>query len=358
MRYFRKRQIVALLLSAVMVFSLTGCGSSESTGSVSGSASSEKATLVVCTWGGDLENALKKAAEGFEAANNCTIQWESAPDYSKVKSMVDSGDVQWDVMTCDADFAYRGGSQNLLEAVDYSVVSKEGIEDNCSEYGVPAYTWASVISYNSSKYTEETAPQTWADFWDTSKYPGERAFYKYPYQTIEEALLADGVAIEDVYPIDIDRAFASLDKIRDSVNTWWESGAQPAQILSSGQADLVAGWAGRINSAKAEGASVDIVMNQAVVVTDQWVVPRGTKNKELAMKFLGFITSAESGKVFSENITYGPANENAYDLLDQSIIDSLPSAPKYKDQVLIYNAEYWAEHYDEINEKMQSWLLG
>lgn len=98
-------------------------------------------------------------------------------------------------------------------------------------------------------------------------------------------------------------------------------------------------------------------MNQAIIVTDSWVVPKGTKHKELAMKFLNFITRAEAGKTFSENITYGPANEKAYDLLDQSIIDTLPSAPKYKDMVATYDPEYWAENYDAVNEKFQAWLL-
>ena len=71
----------------------------------------------------------------------------------------------------------------------------------------------------------------------------------------------------------------------------------------------------------------------------------------------GFEPPEEDGKTFSENITYGPANEKAYDLLDQSIIDTLPSAPKYKDMVATYNPEYWAENYDAVNEKFQAWLL-
>lgn len=350
-----KSKWIAIVMTLIMVVSLTACGSSGDGSQSSGSGGKE--TLVVVTWGGELETALKKAAEGFEEANNCTLQWESAPDYSKVKAMVDAGDVQWDVMSCDSDFAFRGGKQGLLEKMDYNVIDKDGIEEYCSDYGIPAYTWANVIAYNSAKYTAETAPQTWAEFWNTDKFPGERSFYKFPYQTLEVALLADGVSKDELYPLDVDRALKSLDKIKDKVSTWWESGAQPQQMLSSGQVDLISAWAGRINSAKAEGSQVDIVMNQAIIVTDSWVVPKGTKHKELAMKFLNFITRAEAGKTFSENITYGPANEKAYDLLDQSIIDTLPSAPKYKDMVATYNPEYWAENYDAVNEKFQAWLL-
>ena len=266
-------------MTLIMVVSLTACGSSGDGSQSSGSGGKE--TLVVVTWGGELETALKKAAEGFEEANNCTLQWESAPDYSKVKAMVDAGDVQWDVMSCDSDFAFRGGKQGLLEKMDYNVIDKDGIEEYCSDYGIPAYTWANVIAYNSAKYTAETAPQTWAEFWDTDKFPGERSFYKFPYQTLEVALLADGVSKDELYPLDVDRALKSLDKIKDKVSTWWESGAQPQQMLSSGQVDLISAWAGRINSAKAEGSQVDIVMNQAIIVTDSWVVPKGTKHKEL-----------------------------------------------------------------------------
>lgn len=179
------KRVISVFMILVMLVSLAGCG---------GAKEDTDNTLVVVTWGGDLETALKKAAEGFEKENNCTIQWESATDYAKLKSMVDSGDVQWDVVTCDADFAYRGGSQGLLEEMDYDVISKDGIEDSCSTYGVPSYTWANVIAYNSSKYQADTAPQSWAEFWDTSKFPGERTFYKSPYETLEVALLADGVA--------------------------------------------------------------------------------------------------------------------------------------------------------------------
>ena len=106
-----KSKWIAIVMTLIMVVSLTACGSSGDGSQSSGSGGKE--TLVVVTWGGELETALKKAAEGFEEANNCTLQWESAPDYSKVKAMVDAGDVQWDVMSCDSDFAFRGGKQGF-----------------------------------------------------------------------------------------------------------------------------------------------------------------------------------------------------------------------------------------------------
>jgi putative spermidine/putrescine transport system substrate-binding protein len=378
MKKFKKA--AALIVALCVAASLAGCagasppsaaesqtpGSSAAASSpaateapaASPAASGEKQTLVVVTWGGALEDAIKASLEGFEAANNCTIQWETPTDYAKVKSMVETGNVQWDVITCDPDFIPRGGSQGLLEEIDYSIVDKTGIDPNyISQYGVGAYTWATVIGYNTDIYTKDTAPKTWADFWDTAKFKGNRAMYKSPYQTMEIALLADGVKKEALYPLDVDRALKSLDKIKGSVKVLWESGAQPQQLMASKEVDLAEAWAGRITAAKAEGAAVDIVYNEAVVTTDQWGVVKGTKHKDLAMKFLNAVTRAEAQAKFSKKVPYGPVNLDAYKLLDQSVIDSIPSAPKYAEQVVNFDMDYWAKNYDAVNEKFQSWLL-
>ena len=44
--------------------------------------------------------------------------------------------------------------------------------------------------------------------------------------------MAAGVPPDKVYPIDIDKAFASYDKIKGDVVKWWETGAVPAQMLT------------------------------------------------------------------------------------------------------------------------------
>lgn len=353
MKNFKK--LISILFIIILTISMAACSTSKS--DLVSNSTSAKEQLVVVTWGGALEEALKLSIKDFEKENNCEIVWETSPDYAKLKSMVESGDIQWDVVTVDPDFIYRGADQDLLESMDYSIIDKTGIENNCSDYGTGAYVWATVIGYDTDKYSEDTAPTTWADFWDTDSFPGERTLYKSPLATLELALLADGVDKDDIYPLDVDRAFESLDKIKDSISTWWESGAQPAQMLSSKQVSMAQAWAGRITAVQEEGASVDFTSNEGIITTDQWAVPKGTKHRELAMKFINAITRAEAGKTFSENVSYGPVNTEAYDLLSEEILATLPSSPEYEDQVLYYNAEYWAEHYDEINEKFQNWLL-
>ena len=58
----------------------------------------------------------------------------------------------------------------------------------------------------------------------------------------EFALLADGVTVDDLYPLDVERAFASLGRIYDNVAIWYEDGKLPIEMTNAGQAGMAAGW--------------------------------------------------------------------------------------------------------------------
>ena len=74
-------------------------------------------------------------------------------------------------------------------------------------------TYGVVLGYNTDA-TAGQVPEGWADFFDTAKFPGKRGFWDYSAGGIFEfALLADGVAPADLYPLDLERATAKLDTI-------------------------------------------------------------------------------------------------------------------------------------------------
>lgn len=354
MKKFLSLMLVLAMFTTVI---FTGCSSSNSNTDTPDETSdnSDVEELVVCTWGGALETALKHAAEGFEKEYNCKITWDSYTDYSKIQTMVDSGNVYWDVCTLDAYWTYSGA--DYLEKIDYDIVDKTGIEDYCYENAVASYTWATVIAYDSTLYNSETCPQNWADFFNTEKYPGSRTFYKNAMYLFELALLADGVSEDELYPIDIDRALAKLDEVKDDVSVWWESGSEPAQLLSSKEVALADAWAGRIQDAKKEGADVDMTFNQSLIITDDWGVIKGTKHKDLAMEFINYMTRPEQQATFSSEVPYGPVNSNAYDLLDEETIASIPASEQYEDIVVKFDPEWWAENYDKADSAFQEWLL-
>ena len=122
------------------------------------------------------------------------------------------------------------------------------------------------------------------------KFPGKRGLRKSAKYTLEFALLADGVPTSDVYkvlatPAGVDRAFAKLDKLKANIQ-WWEAGAQPPQLLASGDLVMSAAYNGRISAAQVEGKNLKVVWNGSIYDVDSWAIPKGSPNKAEALKFM------------------------------------------------------------------------
>ncbi|WP_446897944.1 ABC transporter substrate-binding protein [Clostridium sp. LBM24168] len=349
-----KKRVLSLLGIILILFGFSGCGSS------SKSSGSNDKQLVIVDWGGAYSDARKKANyESFEKKYGVKIVVVNPTDYGKLKAMVQSGNVEWDVVNVDSDFSVRGGKQGLLEKLDYNVIKKDGIDSKfVNDYGIGSDTFDVSIGYNTNKFSKDNHPKTWAEFWDMNKFPGARSMWKYPLATLESALLADGVKPENLYPLDLDRAFKSLDKIKKDVKIWWTTGAQPPQALASGDVTAAAAWNGRIVTAKRQGSPEDVEYNQALVCGDSWVVPKGAKHKELAMKFIAYVSTPEQQAEFSKVIDYAPTNSKALDLLSEDRKKSIgrSKADDEKQQIVI-DINWWADNYDSVDQRFQKWLI-
>jgi putative spermidine/putrescine transport system substrate-binding protein len=346
---------IKVILIFLLIFIFSGCSNTNKTSSLGNNKE-----LVVVSWGGTIQDAQRKSFfEPFEKKYGVKIKEVSPPDYGKLKAMVNNGKVEWDVVDGDSDFAVRGGKQNLLEPLDFSVIDKTNlIPSLTTKYSVGAEIYTYTIAYNTKSYPTGKQPKTWNEFWDVQKYPGARALWKWPVGTLEIALLADGVVPKSLYPLDLDRAFKSLDKIKKNVNVWWTTGAQSAQLLSDKEVDLEAAWNGRIQAAKRQGANVDVEFNQALLLGDSWFVPKGAPHKDLAMKFIAFVTSAERQAEFVKLYPYyGPVNTKAYDLLDEEVKKALCNSPDKLKNEIEGNETWWGDNFDRVNERFQKWLL-
>lgn len=199
----------------------------------------------------------------------------------------------------------------------------------------------------------DAKPAALADLFDTAKFPGKCTFYKWSAPgVIEVALLADGVAPDALYPLDLDRAFAKLDTIKGDI-IWWSGGAQSQQLLASGEAPIGFFWNGRLAALATDGQDVGISWDQNITAADALVIPKGAPNKDAAMKFIAQATSAEGQAEFAKLSGYAPINLGSADLMDPAVRATLPDA-QTAPQI---NADmaYWAEHRDEIGTRWYAW---
>lgn len=317
-----------------------------------GAASAQE--MVFTSWGGTTQDAQTEAwAEPFAAENGITVVQDGPTDYGKLRAMVEAGAVTWDVVDVEYDYGLQAGTQGLLEPLDFNIIDRDVIDPRfASDYAVGSFYFSFVLGYNPQNFPD-AQPATLADLFDTERFPGKRTFYQWAAPgVVEAALLADGVAPEDLYPLDLDRAFAKLDTIKDDI-IWWSGGAQSQQLLASGEAPIGFFWNGRLAALEADGLDVGIVWDQNVTAADALVVPKGAPNREAAMRFIAEATSAEGQAQFAALSGYAPINLGSADLMDPEIRATLPDA-QTASQI---NADlaYWAEHRDEIGSRWYEW---
>jgi putative spermidine/putrescine transport system substrate-binding protein len=326
-----------------------------------GIAQAQPAKLTVISFGGATKAAQDAAYfRPFERSGAAqVVAGEYNGELSKVKAMVDIGQVSWDVVEVESPELLRGCEEGLFEPIDPALLGDAAsfMPGTLSECGVASYVWSMVLAYDAGKLA--AAPTSWADFWDLKRFPGKRGLRKGAKYTLEAALLADGVKREDLYsvlatPEGVTRAFAKLDQIKPHIQ-WWEAGAQPPQWLAAGDVVMSAAYNGRIAAAQKEGSALAIVWNGNLYDPDHWAIVRGSPNKALAERFIAFASQAETQKQFSSQIPYGPVRPDALAQLPAATQAQLPTAPANLAEAQLVDAEFWVNHGEELEERFNAW---
>lgn len=317
--------------------------------------------LTVISFGGTNKDAQDKAFyKPFMAAGKGTIEsGEYNGEMARLRAMVETGQISWDIVEVEGPELLRGCNEGLLEPLDWKKLGdpSQFVKGSVSECGAGIFVWSTVLTYNANKLKQ--APTSWADFWDVQKFPGKRALRKSAKFTLEIALLADGVKREDLYkvlatPAGVDRAFKKLGQIKSNIQ-WWESGAQPLQWLVSGDVVMTSAYNGRVAVAQKEKPGINIVWKDSIYDLDSWAIVKGSKHKALAEQFIAFANQPENQKVFAENIAYGPTNIKTNELLPAAIRSNLPTAPENLEQSLAVDTEFWIDHGEELEQRFNSW---
>ena len=319
------------------------------------------AEVVYATWGGSWADAMRKAwFEPFTAQTGIKVRTIDGPDYGKIRAMVRANNTEWDVAEVNPDFQWIGPKEGLVEKLDFSIIPTDQLVKGpnlLTDYSLPEAFWSRVIAYNTNKFSRENHPKDFAEFWDTVRFPGKRVLYsKANGGAFEAALLADGVTVDKLYPLDTDRALKKLDKIKDDV-LWYETNAQAVQYLQDqrGMLGLVAD--GRVKFIKDQGAPVEIEYAQSQLTWTSYVVIKGAPNKTNAMKLLAFMTSVDGQKAIGMAYTYGLVAPKAYDLLPPGRAELLSNGPQQQGKTVLMNEKWWGENLATAQEKMDAWRL-
>ena len=212
-------------------------------------------TMTFVGFGGDPQKVQMNILEEFKKTSGADLRGDAPSGVAKIKAQVESGNVSWDVANIDSVEA--AANCDVLMAPDTDIIDASALPEGLElgKCGVPGDITGNVLAYNVDKFGKK-APSSWADFFDTARFPGKRGMDgSNPAGVFEAALLADGVAPKDLYPLDTKRALAKLDTIKDQL-VYWTSGAEQQQMIESGQVDMGFMWSGRVFERDGDGCKL------------------------------------------------------------------------------------------------------
>lgn len=284
-----------------------------------------------------------------------------------IRRQVRSWNVHWDVVDLELFDAIRACEEGLLETIDPDLLPpapdgtparKDFISVSLMPCGVGNVVGSTVVAYNHE--TLPGRPESIADFFDLSAFPGKRGMRRTPQGNLEWALAADGVPRDEIYAVlstseGLDRAFAMLSRIKPFIQ-WWRTGQEAVRFLETGEVAMTAVYSGRIHDAVARGQPLSILWDNQVWFYDVWGIPRHGRRTELAQDFIRFATSTESLAAQANYIPYGPTRASSMPLIDAAVRERLPTSDKHLQAAIELDAQWWSDNLDVVNRRFERWL--
>lgn len=319
-------------------------------------------TLVVNTSGGTFWDAYAKAhIKNFERDCGVKVQTVvSTHNFPQLRAYVKAHNVPYDVSYTGSPWEFdQGIREKLFHTLpkDFWTPSADKLlPGSYNEYGTWLSSYSEVLVYGTKAFKQ--APQSWADIWDTQRFPGARTLYDHPFMIVI-ALLADGMPANQIYPITDDklrRAFAKLDKIRPQVRSFWATGDEPIQGINRGDFTIGVAQSARVVAGKASGYPVDLSWNQNVLSNAWLFIPEGAAHPVAAEAFLNYVNNPEHQAIFANATGYGGGAKDTEKFMKPADRANLTTAKANLDQAVMIDNGWWQANGARVQTLWREWV--
>ncbi|WP_250511643.1 ABC transporter substrate-binding protein [Caballeronia sp. GACF4] len=312
-----------------------------------------KSISVTC-WGGAYEAAVRASfAEPFAKETGIAVNLVNSADLARMKVQIESKNVSWDVFDSIGPQIVAGSRQGMWEKLDPAIVKTDGLITKTGADFVGTYSYAGGIGFDPKRGSKH--PTTYAEFWDVKAFPGRRGLRPRVSENLEMALLADGVAPDKLYPLDVERAFAAMDRIKPGVRKWIETTPETVTLIASNELDFTYTYLSRVLPAQRAGTSVQMSMKQTLNSLEYLAVPKYGKNTQAAMQYVAFCLRPDRQAAFCEMVEFAPNAVQAMPLVSAAAKARMPDM--HDPNSVIINDTWWGDHYDALQNRFTTWML-
>jgi spermidine/putrescine transport system substrate-binding protein len=189
-------------------------------------------------------------------------------------------------------------------------------------FSVP-YQWGITgIGYSQSQV--RPPPARWADLFEPGwiePYKNRISMLNDIREVIAAALVASGHSPDTTDPQHLAQAQALLLRQKPFLAKYDSESCEDS--LASGETVLAQGWSGEIAMAQAQTPDIAFVVpaEGAFVFVDNWAIPKGARQKDLAEDFIDFVLRPEVSAMIVNHARYASVNEAATPLIKPEILN-------------------------------------
>jgi putative spermidine/putrescine transport system substrate-binding protein len=344
----------AAVFGGAAIASVAGCSSSGGSG---GAAKN----VVYAGFGGTYDQNVKKYMfTPFTKQTGITVTMTAdAPDpIAPIQAQVNSGHPEWDFMILNTATLAESIRDNLVQKVDYSKIPNAknlAVSGYRNPYGPSLWVFSSNICWNTNAVKQPL--NGWADFWNLKDFPGKRCLPNNdPLKTLSAALLADGVEPAKLFPLDVDRALASLDRIRSST-VFLDINTETNQLA---QQDIVIALQNitRIKLAIKDKIPLAYNWKQYLCDVSTYGLLRGAAHADNFYSLTNFVLSDAVQSIQPSEFGYTPATTTAIAKVPASLASGLPASAVTGPEAIHLSAFAvdWAAEGEQATTAFTNWL--
>ena len=351
------KKIISVFLSVFIILSialLPGCGKKYD------------GEIIVYNWGGPYmaegSNDSIDINEMFEEKYNIKVKYRTYDSNEAMYAKIKNGGADYDIIIPSDYMVARLIEEGLVEKLDFNNIPlfesnvmdsfKNPNYDPTNEYSVP-YAWGTVgIIYNKSVVKEEV--KSWDILWD-EKYADNILMFNNSRDAFAVAQTMLGYSQNTTDKAEIKAAADKLSEQKKVVQGYYIDEIYDKMI--NGDAVLATYYAGDALVMMEENEDLAFAFPEEGTnrFVDAVCIPKGSKNKENAEKYINFLLEAEIALANSDVTGYCTPNSAAFDLLDE---ETKNNKIMYPSDAYLSKCESFIHLPSEINTYVQDLWIG
>ena len=333
--------LVIMSLILVIGFISTGCGDN-------------RPVINVYNWGDYIDPSVIK---DFQKEFNVKVNYDTFATNEDMYVSIKKGGTSYDVAFPSDYMIERMIEENMLEKINKdNVPNISNIEDRFlyldfdpnNDYSVP-YMWGTVgIIYNKEMVDDKV--DSWDILWN-EKYKGQILMLDSQRDSIAVALKKLGYSMNSRDTNELEQAKEELIKQKPLVYAY--VGDEVKDIMVGEEAALAVVWSGDAVAMIRENENLEYVIPKegTNLWFDNMIIPKTSKNKEIAEQFINFMQRPEIAAKNTDYVGYSTPNYKAKELLPEDIVNSkvaYPTEEEMGDVEIFKDPKDFLKVYDDI----------